>query len=368
MFVLALAAVGWAVFGRTGVEKADGATRKIYVALEGSGEIAVLDAETGRVRTKILLAERGTGAAVKSMPHNVQVSPDGLSVWVTANAPSDEHRHDGHGHAEGTMAGDAKPMDELIVIDPVADRVTKRIPLGEGLHLSHVVVSPDGKMAYALSQEKGLLFEVDAARGSVARRIELGGRSEPHGLRISPDGTRLYIALLAGRGLAIVDLPTGGIERVDLPSRAVQAAVTPDGAYAAVTLYDTKQVALYRVAEKGLRLVDLPGSARGPVQLYPTPDSKYLYVADQGFYFDQPTSEWVYKVDVEQGKVVKEIRAGSAPHGVVVSPDGTAAYVTNLVSGDLSVVDLRTDIETMRIPIGETPNGVSFWRAHPRQD
>ena len=57
----------------------------------------------------------------------------------------------------------------------------------------------------------------------------------------------------------------------------------------------------------------------------------------------------------------KEIKAGNAPHGVVVSPDGKFVYVTNLLSGDLSIIDTSTDMEIAKIPLGKEPNGVSLW-------
>jgi len=41
--------------------------------------------------------------------------------------------------------------------------------------------------------------------------------------------------------------------------------------------------------------------------------------------------------------------------------DGRFAYVTNLISDDLSVLDLETDREVARLPVGREPNGISLW-------
>ena len=60
-------------------------------------------------------------------------------------------------------------------------------------------------------------------------------------------------------------------------------------------------------------------------------------------------------------KVVEAIKAGTAPHGVVVSPDGKTVYVTNLVSDDVSIVDTSTNKEVGRIATGAKPNGISYW-------
>ena len=159
----------------------------------------------------------------------------------------------------------------------------------------------------------------------------------------------------------MLDLTDDSITTVPLGGAAVQSGVTPDGKFVVVSLYDTKQLAVYEIATKKVRFLKLPPTARGPVQMYPTPDSRFVYLADQGYYFDQPPSEWVYKIDLQKLAVVKEIQAGQGPHGVVVSSDGARVYVTNLLSGDLSVIDTVSDQEVNRLLVGKEPNGVSVW-------
>ena len=105
----------------------------------------------------------------------------------------------------------------------------------------------------------------------------------------------------------------------------------------------------------------MPKEAKGPVQIYPTPDSRYVYVADQGYYFNQPNSDLVYKIDLQEMKVAQIIKGGTAPHGVAVSKDGKFAYVTNLLSGDLSVIDTAQGKEVAKIKVGKMPNGVSLF-------
>ena len=126
-------------------------------------------------------------------------------------------------------------------------------------------------------------------------------------------------------------------------------------------MYDAKSLAVYDIASKKLSYVDLPKEAKGPVQIYPSPDSKYVYVADQGYYFNQPNSDLVYKIDLGEMKVAQTIKGGTAPHGVAVSQDGKFVYVTNLLSDDLSVIDAGAGKEITRIKIGKMPNGVSLF-------
>jgi YVTN family beta-propeller protein len=329
---------------------------KVYVAVEGDGEIAVVDPDEQRVIKRIDLSSKATGY----MPHNVQVSPDGKTVWVTANAMS-EADNDGGMMMKRMDAADA--MDQVIVIDPEKDEIIRRIDMGSDLHLSHVALAPDSSFAIVASQEQGRIFKINANSYTIEREMKTPMNAGPHGLRIAPDGATAYIAMLSGKFLGILDLEAFALKEVPAGAAAVQTAVTPDGMYALVSLYESNTVGVYDPKSGTLSQIDLPTDAKGPVQLYPTPDSKFVYVADQGYYFDKPVGDKIYKIDVSSKRVVATIETGQAPHGVVVSKDGRYVYVTNLLSDDLSIIDTSKDEQIVRVSIGKQPNGVSVWSA-----
>jgi YVTN family beta-propeller protein len=333
---------------------------KIYVAVEGGSVLAVFDAATRQLSKRIDLSLETNGWRTPLAPHNVQVAPDGSGVWVTANGVRHAEGQAG-GHGETGHGLTESPADQVIVIDPITDTVTHRIPVAPGLHLAHIVVTPDGTRAFATAQTESAIYEIDAREFKVIQKIQAPPGSQPHGLRLSPDGSHAYIALLQAKSLGILNTATGQLRTVPLDGAPVQTAVTPDGRFVLTSLYDTQRIAVYETTSQSLRYIDLLGAARGPVQLYPTPDSRYVYVADQGHYFGQPDSEWIYKVDLRLFRTVWSIRAGSAPHGIVIGKDGRHAYVTNLVGDDLSVIDLQKDQEIARLPVGAEPNGISLW-------
>lgn len=339
-------------------QQQESAKEKVYVALEEEGVVAIIDPSARIVAERIDLTEENNGIATQYMPHNVQVSPDGKTVWVAANI------------MEGDMGGmhdmdkkDPAARDQVIVIDPKTDRVITRIPIGTESHLAHVVITPDNKTAYVTSQEKGEVYVINARTYAIERTIAIGKNTGPHGLRMSPDGTKAFIALVSGKAIAELDTHTGAVKKYPVQSGVVQTAVTPDGAYALASLYTTKQIARFAIASGDITLIDLPSGAKGPVQIYPTPDSRFLYVADQGYYFDQPTSTLVYRIDIEKAAVDQTIPAGDAPHGIVVDKQGKFAYLTNLLSNDVSVIDTTLGKEIARIPVGKMPNGISVWNS-----
>lgn len=333
---------------------------KVYVALEGEGKIAVINTEDNRVIRSIDLTQEHGGDITRYMAHNVQVTPDGANVLVTANVPDEDMEHGG-GESMAGMDDHGESLDELIVIDPKTDVITRRIPIESDSHLAHVAAK--GTTAFVTLQEKGMVYAVDIQTGEILSKTNLGEGSGPHGLRLTPDGNEAFIALLEGKGVARLNTATGEAEITQLSGAVVQTAVTPDGAYAFASLYDTKEITWFDLESGGQGSIILPNDSRGPVQLYPTPDSRYLYVADQGYYFEEPTGSLVYKIDVTTKSVVATIPGGSAPHGVVVSADGARVYVTNLLSNDVSVIDTISNKEIVRIPVGTMPNGISVWNA-----
>ncbi|QQR54573.1 hypothetical protein IPG41_05270 [Candidatus Peregrinibacteria bacterium] len=330
------------------VQKESSLDKKVYVAVENDNEVAVFDPTSGIILKRVDLP---------GMPHNVQVSPSGETVWVTVNAMGEEEGEKEEMHSSGS---DLAEEDQLVVISTETDEIMQRVTLGTDLHLAHVVLSPDSQWVYATAQEGNEIFIVNAKTYTLEKTIELPEGAEPHGLRLSTDGSLAYVALMGAKGMGILNLATEDLEVVNFNDAVVQTGVTLDGKWTFASLYSTKQLGLYNIETKTVSKVSLP-EAKGPVQVYATPDSRYVYVADQGFYFDQPTNDKVYKVDLESQEVVATITAGEGPHGVAISKDGSQVYITNIVSGDLSIIDTKTDQVIRTIEIGDAPNGVSVW-------
>src|SRR3989344_8585537 len=85
LFILAIAVIFGAGFWYRSY-RAFAVKEKIYVAVEGDAKIAVIDPVSQKVIRSIDLSMEHEGGKLSFAPHNVQVSPDQKSVWVTANA------------------------------------------------------------------------------------------------------------------------------------------------------------------------------------------------------------------------------------------------------------------------------------------
>ncbi len=351
--------------------KSAGVEEKIYVALEGDGAVAVLDGIENMMIKKISLVDERTGTHY--MPHNVQVSPDDSIVWVTANAMAGmEMEHQGlilipEAHANEGHEDTEIQSDQLIAIDPKTDTIMRRIPIGLNQHLSHVVRSSSDATVFVAAQETDKIYVVDGNSMTTMRDINLGEKSGPHGMRLSPDNKTLFVAFMVGKALGVVDIASGKVTQVPLDGAAVQTAVTPDGSRVAVSVYDSKSVGVYDTRSQELSYIRLPQESQGPVQLYPTSDSRFVYVADQGVLGGRVTGNKVYKIDLTSLAIVETIEAGLAPHGVVLNDDNTRVFVSNLKGDSVSIIDTKTGKEISEIPVGKEPNGISVWSGKKTQ-
>jgi YVTN family beta-propeller protein len=349
---------------------AKNANDKVYVAAEDAGRIDVISPKSRSVIAKIDLANKEDADGTMYMAHNVQVAPDGKSVWVTANAMANHTAslktrilnnlfptaYADEGHDEASTSS-----DQVVVIDPLTDKITRRIDIGSDLHLAHVVLTPDSRFALVSSQNKGDVYKIDTETFKVVATAKAKTNAQPHGLRISPDGKYAYVALMGDKSIGKLSLSTLAFEYIPLNGTPVQTGITTDGRYALASVFTDKSMAIVDTATSNVRYAKLPSDAKGPLQLYPLSDARYAYVADQGNDFGQPAGNSLYKVDVQQAKTVQTIPVGTAPHGVVVSPDDRYTYVTNMESNDVSVVDNSAGKEVARIKVGKKPNGISYW-------
>ena len=310
---------------------------KLYVANEEGGSVSVIDLQDSLKNTSIDISDSGK----MMMAHNVQVAPNGKTVWVTA------------------VPMDSTGINQLVVIDVNTGTIKHRVQLGKDLHVAHVVLDNESKYAFVTAKDPSQVIQVDATTYKVLRKFDLGTGHSPHGLRYA-DG-KLYVANMDAKSMSIINVVDGKITDVPLGGVVVQTAITQDGKFVFASLYDTKEVVRYDLQNGEIKRIALPDGAQGPIQLYGTLDSKLLYVADQGVLMERPVSNKVFVIDIATAKVINTIVVGNKAHGVVVSKDGKTVYVTNSIDNTVSVINVATQKVTGIIPVGKGPNGISYW-------
>lgn len=293
----------------------------VWVANEAGNSLTAVDAATGAVVATL------TGIP---SPHNLQVAPDGMTVWAVS------------GHEKLAVAVDVQSYT-LRGVAPV------------GSTPAHVVVSPDGTTVYVSNSGDNTVTVLEAATMTTQATIPVG--DFPHGLRVSPDGRSVAVANLRSNTVSLIDTATLTVAAtLEVGAGPVQVAYAPDGATLYVTLNGENAVAAVDLTTgmfKGKGAVGM-----GPVQVYVTPDGSVVLVANQGT--QEAPSTTLSLVDAATLATVGTVETGRGAHGVVVEPSGRYAYVTNLYGNDLAVVDLEARRVIATAPTGEAPNGVSF--------
>ena len=270
--------------------------------------------------------------------------------------------------------------DEVVVIDNASTEVIARIDIGENTSPRDVVLTPDGKHLYVANFDATHVSVIDTDTNAVVAIIDVGEGANAIG--ISGAGDRIYVATGSGPGpghvvvintednepiatipvgelpsgiaapsghgrvyvtnrggnsISIIDPVTNGVERtVDVGFTPIGAALSPDGQ------------ALYVVAENDNTLRILDPSDLSPIAELPVGQAPFgigLRIGD-----DKATQGLVAKafsntvtllrLDSPLGVLGQIEVGGQQPVDVVVSPDGTTAFVSNFDSGTVSVIGL----------------------------
>jgi mxaJ protein len=211
---------------------------------------------------------------------------------------------------------------------------------------------------YVTNERSGTLSVIDTAVDRVVHTVRLGGR--PRGIRVSPDGTRLFVAIsrwLDGpkieEGIAELDAASGRLLAHHAVGRDPEDFVL-----------GTRPPRLYVANEDDgtASVVDLPSGrvvATVPVGTEPegvglTPDGRFVYVTAE-------TSNTVSILDTQSAEVVASFVVDSRPRRAAFTPDGRFGFISAEVGGSVSIVDVAQRAVVGRYAFGrpvERPVGV----------
>jgi len=180
----------------------------------------------------------------------------------------------------------------------------------------------------------------------------------PCTLAASKDGRTLYVANADANQVAFISLPDGRAYRtVPVPSEPTGLALSPDGTRLYVTCAAARSTVLVVDASSGQTQGRIAAghSACGPVV---GPDGRRLYVCNR---FDGDVSV----IDLETGQEVARVAASREPVAAAVTPDGRSVFVANLLpagradgydaSAVVTVIDTAThETSSIRLPPGAT--------------
>ncbi|MBM0106122.1 beta-propeller fold lactonase family protein [Steroidobacter sp. S1-65] len=183
--------------------------------------------------------------------------------------------------------------------------------------------------AYVSNEDGQSVSVLDLASNTSIATVEVGKR--PRGLKLSPDGSRLFVA--------VSGLPKCPPSVPDEVCAKRERDLKADG----IAIVDTVEHKLIKVLAAG----------SDPEQFAMSADGKRLYVANEDVGL-------MSVVDVDVGKVLAKVKVGLEPEGVGVSPDGRWVLVTNESDNSVSVIDTKTLEVKQHVTVGKRPRDMAF--------
>jgi len=288
------------------------------------------------------------------LPNQWSLRPAGQSIEL-GDFPVSMAVHPAGGFAAVLHCGYSK--HEIILVDLKGGRLMSRMPVHESFY--GLTFSADGRRLFCsgAGDETIHAFEVKNGELGGEREIRLRPADErgvPMGLAVTPSGATLYAANLWNNRVTRVDLGSNRVE--DLPLQAKVAATTVSSETPAED-FDTA-AATKRAQAARYTANPHAGAGYGCVL-----DSKHqrLYVSMWG-------AASVAVMDLASQTEVARWPVGEHPCELALRRDGKLLYVANANDNTVTVLDTRTGraVETLwatlypTSPRGATPNSLAL--------
>ncbi|WP_233151604.1 YncE family protein [Pelomonas sp. KK5] len=222
---------------------------------------------------------------------------------------------------------------DVSVIDLDMQRVVATVPVGRS-PAGVVAASAIGRV-FVSNPDSRDISVIDMATQAVVGRLEAG--QGPVGIDASADGRRLYVADWYAGQLLVYALDARGAPPVRIPvGRAPAGVAAADGALAYVAERDDDSVAAVDAAA---------GRVLGRVRVGAHPFALLLDAPRQRLYALNVMSDDVSVVDLRDPArmaVIATIPVGKAPYGAALADSGRLLYVTNQHDDSVSVIDADT--------------------------
>jgi YVTN family beta-propeller protein len=326
---------------------------RLYVIAQEANSLLVVDVQRQKVINKI---------PVGNSPHSVILSNDEKQAYVSNQW-----------------------SDNVSVIDLNALKVVDTLKTGNGP--AGLSLSSDNKALFVVNSYSSSISVLDLNTGEERKRFDAG--NNPTGVQLSPDGKTLIVtsrrALIAPYGdtlkseLTVVDESSQRIrERRNIKSAYIMenVAFTPKGDLALVTMVRPKNYVPSIQVENGFMmtygfavmeqkengriiqlLLDEPNAYYpDPFDIVITPDGKKAFISNSGVNTisvvsidsvrtliaessDELLQSYSNNLGISSRYVIKRIKTGSDPKGLILSSDGKFLYVAEQLEDRIAVIN-----------------------------
>lgn len=295
----------------------------LIVLVKGANELAVVDPATLKI-----IARVATGEA----PHEVALSQDGRTAFVS-------------------NYGARTPGNSLSVIDLATQKETKRVDLGP-IRRPHGLEEGGGKV-YFTAEFNRLVGRYDPQTGAVDWLMGTG-QGGTHMLVVTRDENKIFTSNIGSDSLTMFERGANGnwnATIIPVGKGPEGIALSPDG----------KEVWSAHSRDGGVSIIDvatgkvsqtLPAMTKRSNRARFTPDGKRVLISDIG--------GELLVLDAASRQVLQRIPLPGQPEGILVTPDGSRAFVGLGSANAVAVVDLKTMKMTGKIDTGAETDGLAW--------
>lgn len=298
-----------------------------------TGTVLVANQQSASATIVDVANQSGTTIDVGTGPHEAVISPNGR--WGVV-----------------TIYGDRTPGNRLAIIDLANKSLARHIDLGDFTRPHGAVFVPGSDSLLAVTSEAAQrLLLVDIAAGRVVADIPTRAEGS-HMVGLTADGGRAYTANIGSGSISEIDLAKRAFVReLKVAPETEGIVVRPVGSEAWVGSNEAGTVSV--VDTQSWKVVATISGFGMPYRIAISPDGELAVVCD-------PESDKIHIVDVISRKIVGDVSGLGAPRGVIIAPDNRTAFVTVADDPAVVAVDLVDRREVMRVPVGASPDGVWY--------
>jgi YVTN family beta-propeller protein len=260
--------------------------------------------------------------------------------------------------------------NSLSVINPATNQVIATILVGEAPQ--NITISPDGKWVYVTNSGDDTVSIINADTNRVEKIIKVG--KKPGEIFYSPDGKWVYVVSNADKTVTVISTADINIfATIAVGNNPGVVAFSANGLWAYIvnrgdssfTIIDT-----VNVKEKCCNTIALGSFPQGVAAI--PPQSRQIYITvSQG----KGKNGIVCAFDTAKNAISDNITVEIEPTQIVTHTDGKRAYVVNLWSETISILNSETNQAMGTMPIwgppwgvAITPDGKEIYVTHPDLD
>jgi YVTN family beta-propeller protein len=284
-----------------------------------------------------------------------------VTLQVTARIPAGDDPHEVVASEDGRYAyisnygAFRSPQHTISVADLQAKRALPPVDLG-ALRAPHGMEMAQGKVYFTAEGSKAI-GRYDPPAGKVDWALGLG-QNRTHMLVVSKDEKRIFTSNVNSDSISILDhdpkadasewtqttIAVGkGPEGFDVSpgGNELWAANSHDGTVSIIDLASRKVTSTFDLHAKFANRLKF------------TPDGKLVLISDLG------TGDLVI-LDAASHHETKRLNLGKGVAGILITPDGSRAFVAVSPDSSIAVIDLKTLSVTGRVPTGKGPDGMAW--------